>query len=84
MRRWVWSRYRGRSGHIRPPSTTGVVVAWWYNLLSGKVEEGAGAPNSERLGPFETEREAALALENARLRNEKWDKENAKWDGDNE
>ncbi len=64
--------------------TTGVVVAWWYNLLTGKVEEGAGAPNSERLGPFETEEKAALALENARARNEKWDAENRAWDGGNE
>ncbi len=59
-------------------------MVWWYNLLDGKVEEGAGAPNSERLGPFETEREASLALENSRLRNEKWDAENARWDGDSE
>lgn len=59
-------------------------MAWYYNLLTGKVEEGAGSPNSERLGPFETEREAALALEKARLRNEEWDKQNAAWDGDNE
>ena len=59
-------------------------MAWWYNLLTNKVEEGPGAPKSERLGPFETEDAAANALENARARNEKWDQENATWDGDNE
>ena len=59
-------------------------MAWWYNLLTNKVEEGPGASNSERLGPFETEDAAANALENARARNEKWDLENATWDGDNE
>jgi hypothetical protein len=59
-------------------------VAWWYNLLSGQVEEGAGAPNAERLGPFETESEAKNAIDHARERNEKWDKENSAWDGDNE
>lgn len=60
------------------------VSQWWYNLLTGKVEEGPGAPNSERLGPFETELEAQNALENAKRRNEEWDKKEADWDGDNE
>ncbi|NQU36526.1 MAG: hypothetical protein HQ526_02885 [Actinobacteria bacterium] len=59
-------------------------MAWWYNLLNGQVEDGAGAPNAERLGPFETEAEAKNALENSRQRNDKWDKDNAAWDGDNE
>ena len=47
-------------------------MAWWYNLLTNKVEEDLAPPNSERLGPFETEDAAANALENARARNEKW------------
>lgn len=59
-------------------------MAWWYNLLSGQVEENEGAPNAERLGPFETEAEAKNAIDHARERNEKWDKENSSWDGDNE
>jgi hypothetical protein len=66
------------------PDNEGVIVAWWYNLLSGKVEEGAGAPNSERLGPYETEADAQHALEKAKERNEAWDKDNLAWDGDNE
>ena len=59
-------------------------MAWWYNILTHKVEEGPGAPNSERLGPFETQREAEAALEKVHERNEDWDKQNAQWDGDNE
>lgn len=59
-------------------------VAWWYNILTNKTEEGPGAPNSERLGPFETEQEALSALEKVRERNESWDADSAKWDGDNE
>ena len=59
-------------------------MAWWYNLLTGKVEEGPGAPNSERLGPFETQAEAENALEKARERNEEWDMKDQEWDGDNE
>ncbi len=62
----------------------GVFVAWWLNLMTKKVEEGAGAPNSERLGPFETEAEAENAFENARLRNEAWSKDDAEWDGNAE
>ena len=52
---------------------------WWYNLVTGKVEHGPGAPNSQRLGPFETELEAANALERARERNEKWEEEDRRW-----
>lgn len=59
-------------------------VSWWYNLINGQVEEGPGAPNAERLGPFETEAEAKDALENARRRNEDWDAKDKEWDGDNE
>ncbi len=56
-------------------------MAWWLNLLTKAVEEGPGAPNSERLGPFETKSEAENAFESARLRNEAWSKQDAEWDG---
>lgn len=46
---------------------------WWYNLVTGQVEFGAGAPNSERLGPYATKDEAEHALQRARERNEAWD-----------
>lgn len=57
---------------------------WWYCLKHGKVEHGAGCANSDRLGPFETEAEAANALELAKQRNEEWSKDDARWNGDNE
>ena len=59
-------------------------MTWWFNLITRQVEEGPGAPNSERLGPYETKLQAELALEKARLRNEKWAKEDEQWDGANE
>ncbi|MFZ1361777.1 MAG: SPOR domain-containing protein [Candidatus Nanopelagicales bacterium] len=57
-------------------------MAWWYNILTNQVEEGAGAPNSERLGPFDTELEAQNALDKVKERNDEWSKQNAEWEGD--
>lgn len=59
-------------------------MAWWYNILTNKVEEGPGAPNSDRLGPYETQAEAENALGKVHERNEAWEAQNAQWDGDNE
>lgn len=56
-------------------------MAWYYCLKHNRVEEGPGCPNSDRLGPFDTEEQAARALDLARERNEKWDRENAEWEG---
>lgn len=58
------------------------VDPWWYNIVTGKVEHGPGAPNSERLGPYETQGQAANALELARQRNEKWSQEDRVWNGE--
>jgi hypothetical protein len=44
------------------------VVDWWWCLRHGRVEQGPGCPNNERLGPYETEHEAATALERAAQR----------------
>jgi hypothetical protein len=48
---------------------------WWFNLVTQKVEQGLGAPNVERLGPYDTEAEAAGVLERMHARNEAWDRE---------
>lgn|GEM_PF-1154804 len=48
---------------------------WWFNLATQKVEQGLGAPNVERLGPYETEAEAAGVLDRMHARNEAWDRE---------
>jgi len=58
------------------------VDPWWYNIVTGKVEHGPGAPNSQRLGPFDTEAEAANALELARKRNESWAEQDRQWNGE--
>lgn len=46
---------------------------WWYCLRDHKVEHGPGCPNMVRLGPYETEQEAATASERAAERSEAWD-----------
>lgn len=48
---------------------------WWFNLRTQTVEQGPGDPNSERMGPYETEQEARTALERARERSEAWDRD---------
>jgi hypothetical protein len=48
---------------------------WWYNLRTQTVEQGPGAPNAERMGPYATQAEAETAMERARARTEAWDAE---------
>lgn len=48
---------------------------WWFNLRTLQVEQGPGAPNAERMGPYASRQEADEALERARARTEAWDSE---------
>ena len=48
---------------------------WYYCLAHQAVEEGLGCPNSERMGPYATEHEAATALERAHQHSEEFDEE---------
>jgi hypothetical protein len=48
-------------------------MSWYYCLVHQKVEPEDGCANAERLGPFETEGEAANALKLAAERNEQYD-----------
>jgi hypothetical protein len=56
-------------------------MAWWFNLNTQAVEEGEGDPNSQRLGPYETQQEAAGVLDRMRQRNETWDEQD-RWPGE--
>ena len=46
---------------------------WWFNLRTQTVEEGEGDPNAERLGPYDTQAEAAGVLDRIHTRNEALD-----------
>ena len=56
-------------------------MAFWYCLKHHAVEPVEGCPNKDRLGPYETEAEAARALEKAAERTEAWD-EDPVWNDD--
>jgi hypothetical protein len=45
---------------------------YWYNLNTGQVEFGMISPSSERVGPFDTEADAAAAPETLRERSRAW------------
>ncbi len=48
-------------------------MSWYYCLVHKRVEPQDGCPNSERLGPYETEAEATHALELAAERSAAFD-----------
>jgi hypothetical protein len=47
--------------------------SWWFCLKHHNVEQGAGCPGKDRLGPYATKEEAEHALDTVRRRNEEWD-----------
>jgi hypothetical protein len=50
--------------------------AWYFCLKHMRVEHGAGCPDRDRMGPYQTENEAANALQHAKERNEQWEAKN--------
>ena len=46
---------------------------WYYNLVTGQVEQYEGGRAEDRLGPYRSREEAQQALEHAQLRNEQWE-----------
>jgi hypothetical protein len=50
---------------------------WYYCLEHRRVERGPGCRDEVRLGPYPTERAAALALETVERRNLEWDRDPA-------
>jgi hypothetical protein len=45
-------------------------MAWWYCLTHSTVEEGVACRSGDRLGPYDSESDAAAALTKARERTE--------------
>lgn len=50
---------------------------YWYNPTTGQVERGMVSPAVDRVGPFDTEAEAARAPEILRERSRAWAAEEA-------
>lgn len=56
-------------------------MAYWYNLDTKSVEsDDTRGQNANVLGPYDTEAEAAAAIERIRENNERWDEEDREWD----
>lgn len=50
---------------------------YWYNTGTGDVEYGYISPAVDRVGPFDTEEQAANAMQTLRERSEAWAVEEA-------
>jgi hypothetical protein len=48
------------------------MTQWWYNHVTGEVEEGPQSLGSDRDGPFDTQEEASRAPEIIAERARKW------------
>ncbi len=72
----------GEGGRYDEEAVVSADDQWWFNLRTQKVEQGLGDPNSERLGPYASEEEAAGVLERMRARNEEWDSEESQTSSD--
>ncbi len=54
---------------------------YWYNSVTGDVEFGLISPSTDRVGPFDTEAEAAAAPELLKKRSAAWSEEEAAEEG---
>lgn len=54
------------------------MTKYWWCLIHSSVEGPDGCAYKDRLGPYESEAEAARALEKVKERNEAWDND-PKW-----
>ncbi|MFT8637228.1 MAG: SPOR domain-containing protein [Pseudoclavibacter sp.] len=54
-----------------------MTMAYWFNIRTKQVEEGAQSLGVERLGPFETAAEAARAPQIVQERAQAWAAEDA-------
>ena len=57
---------------------------FYYNTVTGEVEEGKQSASNRLMGPYESREEASRALEIAAERNAEWERENLAWDGESE
>jgi hypothetical protein len=56
-------------------------MAYWFNVGTGSVEtDDNKSPSADLMGPYDTEQEAANALQSARERTEQWDAEDRAWE----
>ncbi len=56
-------------------------MPYWYNVDTKSVETDENrSQNANVMGPYDTQEEAAAALETAARRTAEWDEEDREWD----
>ena len=55
-------------------------MEYWWCLTHARVEEGAGCPNMERMGPYASREQAEGAIARAKARTEAEDAKDQAWD----
>jgi hypothetical protein len=59
-------------------------MAYWYNLKSGQVEtDDTKSQSDDLMGPYDTQAQAANALQTARERTDAWDEDDRAWEQGN-
>jgi hypothetical protein len=58
-----------------------MATEYWFNTVTGEVEEGRVSDWSVVLGPYPTREAAARALETAHRRSAAWDEADRAWQG---
>jgi hypothetical protein len=53
---------------------------WYFNSVTGKAELGKLSPIGQRVGPYQSRKDAEDAWKIAHERNLIWDEQNRKWD----
>ncbi|MCB1298900.1 MAG: hypothetical protein KDB08_07965 [Microthrixaceae bacterium] len=66
--------------HLEAQIMSNASTKFWYNLVTGEVEQGFESPAIDRAGPFETREEAMKAPELLRERSRAWAEEEARED----
>jgi len=60
--------------------SAGNPVEFWFNIRTGEVESGKLVASQYRIGPFQTEEEARLALQTIASRSKAWREADAEED----
>jgi hypothetical protein len=55
------------------------MTEFWYNLVTGQVEEGRVSPWDQVMGPYATRELAENALSRAQERTQTWDDDEDEW-----
>lgn len=61
---------------------TGVADQWWWCLKHQRAENPPDVRDAERMGPYESQEAAEHWKERLDARNEEWEKEDERWEGE--